>query len=237
MVWNAGASIASWGVSADDRPQQVEQLPLVLLVAAGGAEGGDRAPSRSTSVGVSVVRGRRPGRSADGEALVEPGHLQPGAEAEAELGDGRGGLQPAARRGGRDDVAPAVDDVDVAGVAAGRGGHRHGRLAGAGAARRGLGGQRRQRWPPRRGTAAGPELVRGALGDEGAGSAAYSAESRRSRGPAATGVGVAVVGVAVGERSLSASRIGVRAVAVDGSISCVVEAGSAWPAPASSTGP
>ena len=75
-------------------------------------------PSRSTSVGVSVVRGRAPGHQRGRQSLVEPEHLGPAAEAEAELGDGRRALQPATARRRRDHVAPAVDDVDVAGVAA-----------------------------------------------------------------------------------------------------------------------
>src|SRR5690606_36905569 len=96
------------------------QLPLVLLVPAGRAEGED---------GPAVAQGdaraeRGPGAAAGGEgvrqALLQPGHLQPGAEREAQFGDDRVGLEPAAARGGRDHVAPAVDDVQVAGVAAGR---------------------------------------------------------------------------------------------------------------------
>src|SRR4029077_5926674 len=49
--------------------------------------------------------------------LVEPRDLQPRAEAEAELWNDRRTLQPTAARGRRDHVPPAVDDVDVNGVA------------------------------------------------------------------------------------------------------------------------
>ena len=86
-------------------------------------------PSRSASDGVRVVRGRRPGVRELGRPGLQPGHLQPGAEREAQLGDDRVGLQPAAAGRGRDHVAPAVDDVEVAGVAAGGAVRGDGRLA------------------------------------------------------------------------------------------------------------
>ena len=95
------------------------QLPLVLLVAAGRAERHDRH---------AVAQGERGGEGGAGaaargqgvrQALVQPGHLEPGAEREAQFGHDRVGLEPAAAGRGRDHVAPAVDDVEVAGVAAG----------------------------------------------------------------------------------------------------------------------
>ena len=46
-------------------------------------------------------------------------HLPARAEREAEPGDHRRALQPATGRGGGDDVPPPVDDVEMAGVAAG----------------------------------------------------------------------------------------------------------------------
>src|SRR5690606_30050392 len=57
------------------------------------------------------------GRDRIGQTLVHPGHLQPGADRKAERRDDRTGRQPAARRRGRDHVAVAINDVDVAGVA------------------------------------------------------------------------------------------------------------------------
>ena len=47
------------------------------------------SPSRSASDGVSVVRGRLPGASAFGQPPLEPEHLRPGAETEAQAGDRR----------------------------------------------------------------------------------------------------------------------------------------------------
>ena len=87
------------GVAADQRPQQVEQLPLVLLVPAGSAERGHRlAPAQQHG---RAQRRARPlaGPQGGRAGRVQPGHLQPGAEAEAQLGHGRRGLQPAAGRG------------------------------------------------------------------------------------------------------------------------------------------
>jgi len=51
-------------------------------------------PSRSARLGESVVRGRAPG-AVSWQAVVQPEHLRPGAEREAELGQHRGALQPA----------------------------------------------------------------------------------------------------------------------------------------------
>ena len=69
-------------------------------------------------VGDSVVRGRLPGASAAGMVFLEPEHLGAAAEAEAEFGNDRRGLQPAAGRRCRDHVAGLVDDVEMHGVAA-----------------------------------------------------------------------------------------------------------------------
>ena len=99
--------------------------PLVLLVAAGRAPG---------EIGLAVAqRQRRRQRRARAFArrqrgrmvLIEPEHLRAGAEAKAELGDHRRGLQPAAGRRRRHHVAGAIDDVEMHGVAA----HRAGALA------------------------------------------------------------------------------------------------------------
>src|SRR6185312_7242704 len=91
--------------------------PLILAVAARRAESHRRlaVPERQGR----RQRAARPlaGREARRALLVEPGYLQPRAEAEAERRDHRRGLQPAAARRRRDHVAPAVDDVEMAGVA------------------------------------------------------------------------------------------------------------------------
>ena len=93
------------------------QRPLVLLVAARGAERQARA--------VLVQRERRrerrarpaAGRERAREAVDEPEHLRARAEAEAEARDRGRALQPAAARRGGDEVAVAVGDVEVARVA------------------------------------------------------------------------------------------------------------------------
>ena len=77
-------------------------------------------PSRRATDGLRVVRGRAPGRREPASPSSRPEHLGPGAEAEAEAGDDRRALQPAAAGGGRDQVAVPVGHVDVAGVAEGR---------------------------------------------------------------------------------------------------------------------
>ncbi len=95
------------------------QLPLVLLVAAGRAEGHDgHAVAQGDGRGEGGARAAA-GRQRVRQALLQPGHLQPGAQREAEFGHDRVGLQPAAAGSGGDHVAPAVDHVEVAGVAAG----------------------------------------------------------------------------------------------------------------------
>ena len=69
------------------------------------------------ALGERVRAGRDARREAVGQAVVEPGHLQPRAQREAERRDRRARRQPAARRRGRHHVAVPVDHVDVAGVA------------------------------------------------------------------------------------------------------------------------
>ncbi len=100
--------------------QEHQGRPLVLLVAAGRAEG---------EIGFAVLERERrrqcaarapAGFEARRQPLLEPEHLHPRAEAEAQFGDHRRALQPAAARGRRHHVAPAVDHIDMAGVA----GHR-----------------------------------------------------------------------------------------------------------------
>ena len=76
-------------VAADQDAQQQIQLPLVLLVASRGAAGEHRV-----AVGEDEGRAERGARAAawfeaGGRFLVQPRHLQTGAEAEAEPWDGR----------------------------------------------------------------------------------------------------------------------------------------------------
>src|SRR5277367_1779463 len=123
-----------------------QRRPLVLLIAAGSAE----SECRRT---VLERHGRRQGAAralaghqARWQSFFEPEHLHPRAEAKAELGNNRRALQPATRRRRRDDVGPAVDDIDMASVASDDAmpGHRglaeatDGGLANAGAGDRGF---------------------------------------------------------------------------------------------------
>ena len=55
------------GIAADQGAQQVQQLPLVCWSPPGVPRAAIGCPSRSSSVGVRMVRGRRPGTRADGE--------------------------------------------------------------------------------------------------------------------------------------------------------------------------
>ena len=96
------------------------QRPLVLLVPAGRAE-------RQVGLSLPQRQGRRqrgPRPLARRDRRGQPGrqgeHLRAGAQAEPERRDDRRGLQPAAARRRADHVAPAVGDVEVAGVAAPR---------------------------------------------------------------------------------------------------------------------
>src|SRR6266700_5894858 len=101
-----------------DMPQEELRDPLILLVAAGRSPGEIRlavAQGHGRRERGARALARREGR---GMTFLEPEHLRAAAEAEAEFGDDRGGLQPAARGGGRDHVAGLVDDIEMHGVAA-----------------------------------------------------------------------------------------------------------------------
>jgi hypothetical protein len=93
------------------------QRPLILLVAAG------RAPRQVWIAAAQRERGRQrrtwtaPWRERARKAALEPEHLQARSEREAELGNRRGAVEPAAARGCRDEVAEAVRGIDVDGVA------------------------------------------------------------------------------------------------------------------------
>ena len=227
VVCKAGASIACCGVyPPDERAQQ-------LRAAATGPAGRRRAcpsamtgtPSRSTSVGVRVVRGRRPGRSADGE-------LGPARSSAA----GCRGRSPAPGSSGEDcsqppdgvaetmlpqrsttsmwqvspRVAPSVSTVGSP-------------VPAAGATTARAGSERQVRDVPVERTRSGrpgrplPDQSAAPGGDQGAtaSSPRRRPEARRRRRP------VAVLGVAVGERQLQRLEDGVRARAVDGSRSAV----------------
>src|SRR3954452_1029968 len=140
--------------SAVDMPEEEVERPLVLLVAAGRAE-------REIWIAAAECerRRKRRARALAGlervrQSLFEPEHLRARAQREAELRhDGRA-PEPAAGRRRRREVAPPVDDVDVARVPGARG------LADSG--RGGTGDGRRQ---PRALTA-GPQLGGRGIADE-----------------------------------------------------------------------
>ena len=92
--------------------------PLILAVAAGRAPGEIRLAVAQRHG--RRQRGARPPAGAERGrmAFFEPEHLRAGAEAEAELGDDRRRVQPAAGRRRRDHVAGLIDDVEMHGVAA-----------------------------------------------------------------------------------------------------------------------
>ena len=97
--------------------EQRAELPLVLHVAAG-------RPDRHVGLAVAQHQRRRQRRARAlarlervRQPLGEPEHLRARAHAEAEAGDDRRAVEPAAARGGGDEVAVAVGDVEVAGVA------------------------------------------------------------------------------------------------------------------------
>src|SRR3546814_7863753 len=113
------------------------------------------------------------GLQRSGQALGQPEHLAARIELEAERRDGRRGLQPASGRRRRDHVAPAIDDVEVDGVArpfyAGLFGEvRHGRLVDAGLrdARSLDDRHAAAKLVLEPGHAAGARVVGGALGDK-----------------------------------------------------------------------
>src|SRR3546814_3377483 len=88
------------------------KLPLVLLVAARGAESEGRAPLEEREAGRQRGARALAGLQGSGQALGQPEHLAARIELEAERRDGRRGLQPASGRRRRDHVAPAIDDVE-----------------------------------------------------------------------------------------------------------------------------
>ena len=200
LEWKFGASIASCRLRPRCRwPSSGAELPLVLHVAAGRAD-------RHVGLAVAEHERRRQRRARAlarlervGQALGEPEHLRARAHAEAEAGDDRGAVEPAAARGGGDEVAVAVGDVEVAGVAVAPG-RASARSTPAPVDRRG--GLRRQpRLAAVRG--AGPQLERRPLADQRAplvGVGARSAALERHVGE----VRVAVPGLAVGEGELRA---------------------------------
>ena len=118
-LWKAGLSMASCRFApVVHDPQEERQLPLVLAVAAGRAERHPAARRRGgRSRGSAWCGGACRAARLQGWASSSQNICAPGAEREAQLGHDRRGLQPAARRRGRDHVAPAVGHVEVAGVA------------------------------------------------------------------------------------------------------------------------
>src|SRR6202023_692151 len=93
--------------------QEQQQRPLVLLIAARSAEG-HVGLARLEREGWCEAAARPAARGeAQGQSFLEPEHLRPGAQGKSELRDGWRAVQPAAAWGGRDHIAPAVDDVDM----------------------------------------------------------------------------------------------------------------------------
>src|SRR3954447_1417918 len=146
------------------------QLPLLLLVAARRAEGEGRNAAAQGQGGREGGPRALARRQRVGQARLEPEHLRPGTQGEAELGDHRRALQPAPRRGGGDEIAPPVHDVDVAGVTAGPAQRVDGRFSHAragmdvGGGRAGGDEGGRPGRPPTGGT--GPQLAARGLPDE-----------------------------------------------------------------------
>src|SRR4051794_28835216 len=119
--------------AAVDMPEEEVERPLVLLVAAGRAE-------REVWVAAAECKRRRERRARAlaglervRQPLLEPEHLRARAQREAELRHDRRAPEPAAGRRRRHEVAPPVDDVDVARVSGAR------RLADSGCGRTGDG--------------------------------------------------------------------------------------------------
>src|SRR5688572_10039415 len=99
--------------------EKEDERPLILLVTARGPEREHRAIPSSERRRERRAR-TLPRFQGVGEAFLEPEHLRAGSEREAELGHDRRALQPAPARGRGDDDPEAVDDVEVARVAASR---------------------------------------------------------------------------------------------------------------------
>ena len=176
-----------------DHVQEELQRPLVLLVAAGRAEGQPRLRRcAAPATGDNVVRGRLPGTSAFGVPLVEVEHLAARAEREAEPLDHGRRADPAAAGRRREEIAPAIDGVDVGGI------------AGDDAAS--VSASRRRDRARRRDAARGWPAARSISSRR---SAAYSSDSSQ---PDRHGgeLGIAVVALAVGEGELGALEVHVQ---------------------------
>src|SRR5262245_23513236 len=97
--------------------EQEDQLPLILLIPAGGPAGEPRLARAKYQ-----RRRKRRARTLAGNercwrAWIESKHLSPGAEGKAELRYGGARLQPSAGRRDGHHVAEPVHDGNVAGVA------------------------------------------------------------------------------------------------------------------------
>ena len=176
---------------AVDVPQEDVQRPLLLLVAAGSAVREPRLAAAQHEPGRERRARSRARLERRRQTLLEPEHLRARAERPAERRDHRRALQPAARRRRREEVAEAVGDVEVHGVAARR-------LSDA-------------QWHrvTRRVVASGGGRARGAAPSDASSSTSvrrsslYSVESSVSSG---TGSASPYERVAVGERELRALR-------------------------------
>ncbi len=193
--------------------QEGDQRPLLLLVAARRAEGEPGLAVAQRHRGRQ--RGARPlaGLERSRHGGVQPEHLAARAQAEAELGNDRRALQPAAAGRGRDHVAVPVDHVEMHGVA----GH-HSVAAERGLARAMAGVEPRDRGLAHglRGQARNSFQHRAADQDR-------AAETRNAAGPDlarrfAADQLAALVGVVLGQqalhRHLDEIRIGVERLAI-----------------------
>src|SRR5262249_37645844 len=123
-------------------------------------------------------------------------------EAEAELGDNRRALQPAAAGRRRDHVAPAVDDVDMAGVAGYEAVLGDGRLADPDSSEDRLPATDDHPWHAAVGPA-GAQRQRGVLADE-LSSGIVVAGAEQSAHRYVDKIGVAIPGFAIGKGELGA---------------------------------
>src|SRR3984885_14189511 len=101
-----------------DMPQKKLRGPLVLLIAAGRTPCQIRLPVAPRHGWAQCGARALARRQCRGMIFLQPEHLCPAAEAEAEFRYYRRRLQPAARWRRRNHVAGLVDDVEMHGVAA-----------------------------------------------------------------------------------------------------------------------
>ncbi|MCH6587826.1 MAG: helix-turn-helix domain-containing protein [Proteobacteria bacterium] len=184
-------------------PEKKPERPLVLLIAARRAEPGQRPAVPGQQRRGQRGAGAPPRRQVRRQPVVEPEHLAPRGDVEAESRDRRRALQPAAAGRGGDQIAPSVDNVEVDRVAldlrqVGEGRITRARVAGGVGADGQIEQGRKARGNFVSGRA-GAKFVAGGIADQG-----------RPLGPVAGReqalerhldmVGIAIPGIAVGQR-------------------------------------